>query len=52
MSLGLINEEPPSTMSREVLSRADATGVITWLKLDGESRADALWKKFSFPYYV
>ena len=42
------DEDLPST-SEEALSRADATGVIMWLKPVGESRADAFWKKFSFP---
>ena len=35
--------------SEDFLSRADATGVIMWLTLVGEFRADAFWKKFSFP---
>ena len=32
----------------EVLSCADANGVLTWLKLVGEPRADSFWKRFSF----
>ena len=47
-----VDEEPPSTLSREVLSCADAIEVITWLRPVGESKADAFWKKFSFPPYV
>ena len=47
-----VDEEPPSTLYREVLSRVDATGVITWLRPVREFRADAFWKKFSFPSYV
>ena len=44
-----VEEDPASTLPEEVLSRADAIGVITWLKSVGESRADAFWKKFIFP---
>ena len=47
-----LDKELPSTLSGEVLSSTNATGVITWLKPIGESRADAFWKKFSFPPYV
>ena len=36
-----VDEEPPSTLSREVLSHANATGVITWLRPVKEFRADA-----------
>ena len=43
-----VEEDLPST-SKEDLSRADATRVITWLRPIGESRVDAFWKKFSFP---
>ena len=32
------DEGPSSTSSEDVPSRVDATGVITWLKLVGESR--------------
>ena len=47
-----VDEELPSTLYGEVLLRGDAIVVITWLRPVGESRADALWKKFSFPSYV
>ena len=47
-----MDEEPSSTLFREVLLHADATRVIAWLKPIRESRADAFWKKFSFPPYV
>ena len=43
-----VDEDLPSTYE-EALSCADATRVITWLRPIGESRADAFWKKFSFP---
>ena len=43
-----VDEDLPST-SEEALSRVDITEVITWLRLVGESRASAFWKKFSFP---
>ena len=42
-------EGPPSTSSKDVALRVDSIEVITWLKLVGEPRADAFWKKFSFP---
>ena len=49
------DEESSSSSSRafgEVLSHADANGVINWLRLIGESRANAFWKRFSFPPHV
>ena len=42
-----VNKDLPST-SEEALSRANATRVITWLKLVGESKVNAFWKKFYF----
>ena len=45
------DKDLPST-SEEALSRADATRVITSLRPTKESRADALWKKVSFPLNV
>ena len=36
-----VDKDPPSTSTEEVLLRADATGVITWLRPVWESRADA-----------
>ena len=47
-----MDEELPSTLYGEVLLCGDAIVVITWLRPVGESRADALRKKFSFPSYV
>ena len=44
-----VDEELPSTLSGEVLLRAEAIGVIMWLRLVGESRANGFWKKFFFP---
>ena len=41
-----------SGVSGEVLSRANANGVLTWLRLIGESQANAFWKRFSFPPQV
>ena len=40
---GRVGEEssPSFSLSREVLSCADANGVLTWLKLIGDPRADA-----------
>ena len=38
-----------SGVSREVLLHVEANRVITWIRLVGESQADALWKRFSFP---
>ena len=42
------DEDFPST-SEEDLLRADATGVITWLRFVGEFSTYAFWKEFSFP---
>ena len=47
-----IEEESSSSslrVSREVLSRPDSNRVITWIKPVGKSRADAFWKRYSFP---
>ena len=44
-----VDEDPPSTSAKEVPSHVDANGVMMWLRPVGESRADAFWKKFSFP---
>ena len=44
-----LDEEPPSTLAREVLLRVDTTEVIKWLRLVGESKANALWKKYFLP---
>ena len=44
-----VDEDLPSTSAKEVPLCADATRVITWLRLVGESKADAFWKKFPFP---
>ena len=51
---GCVCEEPPLSplAFEEVLSRADPNGVITWLKLVGEPRVDAFWRKYSFPSQV
>ena len=43
-----MDEDVPSSSSEDVPSRADAAGVITWLKPVGESQAYAFWKKFFF----
>ena len=43
------DEGPSSTSSQDVPSCVNAAGIITWLILVGESRADTFWKKFSFP---
>ena len=50
-----VDEESSSSSSvafGKVLSSADANGVITCLRLVGESQVDALWKRLSFPPYV
>ena len=50
-----MGEEPSSSSYGafgEVFSRVDANGVITWIRPIGESRADAFWKRFSFPPHV
>ena len=39
-----VNKDLPSSSSC-----VDTARVIMWLKTVGESRADAFWKKFSFP---
>ena len=44
-----VDENPASTLTEEVLSCADATRVIMWLKLVGESKENAFWKKIFFP---
>ena len=41
-----------SGVSGEVLLSSHANEVITWIRPVKESRADALWKRFSFPSYV
>ena len=41
-----------SGVSGEVLLHVEANKVINWIRLVGESQADALWKRFSFPPYV
>ena len=38
-----------SRLSRDILSRVDAYGTLTRLKLVEQARADAFWKRFSFP---
>ena len=38
-----------STSSKDVPSRVDLNGVITWLMPFGEARAITFWRKFSFP---
>ena len=43
---------PSSTSSEGIPSRVDTTRVITWLRPVGEHRANAFWKKFSFPSNV
>ena len=52
MWAAVVDEESPSTLFSEVLSRANATRVIMWLIPIEEYRANAFWKKFSFPPYV
>ena len=44
-----VNEGPFSTSSEDVPSRVYATRVITWLRPDKESQANAFWEKFTFP---
>ena len=44
-----MDEDLSSTSSEDDSLRVEAAGVITWLILVGESRANAFWKKFSFP---
>ena len=44
-----VDEGLSSTSYRDALSSVDATGVITWLRLVGESRVDTFWKKIFFP---
>ena len=48
------DEEHPSSLPvpGEVLFCANANGVITYLKLVGEPRTEALWRKYSFPPQV
>ena len=43
-----MDEDLPSSSSENVPSRADAAGVITWLKLVWESQVGAFWKNFFF----
>ena len=51
---GYAGEEPPLSPPAfgEVLSLTDPNGVITWLKHVGEPRANAFWRKYSFPPQV
>ena len=55
-NVGSCGDEESSSSSSgsfgDVLSRTDANGVLTWLRPIGESRADAFWKRFSFPPHV
>ena len=51
-NVGCCVDEDLHSKSKEALLHADATGVITWLRLVGESRAYSFWKKFSFPSNV
>ena len=44
-----VDESSSSTLSEDVPSHVDANGVITWLRPIREARADAFWRKFSFP---
>ena len=44
-----MDKGPSSSSSEDAPSRVDATRVITWLKLVGEPRVNAFWKKISFP---
>ena len=49
-NVGSREEEcPPSTYSEDVPSHVDSIRVITWVRPVGEPRANAFWKKFSFP---
>ena len=51
---GCASEEPPLSLPafEEVLSYVDPNSVITWLKPFGELRANAFWRKYSFPPQV
>ena len=42
-------EETSSSGFKDVSSRVDTDGVITWLRPIEEDRADAFWKRYSFP---
>ena len=43
---------PSLPLSGEVLSHADANGVLTWLKPVRDPRMDAFWRKYTFPPQV
>ena len=44
-----MDKRTSSTSSENVPSHVDVNEVITWLRPVREARADAFWKKFSFP---
>ena len=55
-NVGSFRDEESSSSSYgvfgEVLSRADANKVLTWLRPTRKPQADAFWKRFSFPPQV
>ena len=43
-----VDEEISSSSFKDIPSSVDAIGVITWLRLVGEARADVFWKRYPF----